>query len=121
MQRFYIENNWLGKYIFNFRTFDKGHLLGREGALYIVARILEFILNSSFGDKIENWAKKYQQKRIKNNPATYESGGRVVFNDNELEFHPRSFESFAIDKYNKGLKKLGITPYLEEKDSGLNI
>lgn len=121
--RFYTENIWLNKYVYNFKPatdlVNKGHLLGREGALCIIAKTLEFILNSSLGDKLEDWAKKYQQKRIKNNPATYESGGRVIFNDNELEFHPRSFEAFAIDKYNKKLKQLGIVSYIEEKDSGL--
>ncbi len=121
VQRFYIENNWLEKYIlnFDFNEVNKGHLLGREGALCIVAKILEFILNSKLGNWLENILKNYQQKRIKNNPATYESGGRVIFNDSELEFHPHSFEAFAIDKYNKKLKQLGIIQHVEEKDSGL--
>ena len=87
----------------------------------MIRKTAETILNSFLGDGLEGWAKKYQQKRIKNNPATYERGGRVVFNDNELEFHPRSFESFAIDKYHDGLKKLGIISYIKEKDSGLTI
>lgn len=121
--RFYNENIWINKYVYNFRPaekfiFDKGRLLGCEGALCIIAGILEFILNSLLGDKIEGWVKRYQQKRIKNNPATYESGGRVIFNDNELEFHPRSFEKIMIARYNIALKKLGILSF-EEKDSGL--
>ena len=72
-------------------------------------------------EAIHQIEEKYQQKRIKNNPTTYESGGRVVFSDNELEFHPRSFEAFAIDKYNKKLKQLGTITYAEERDSGLNL
>ena len=120
--RFYIENIWLKKYIYNFMPADK-FILRSVAPNYVLARIGklgEFILNSFLGDRLEEWAKQYQQKRIRENPVTRESGGRVVFNDSELEFHPQSFETFAIDKYNRGLKQLGITPLTEEKDSGLN-
>jgi len=119
--RFYNENIWLNKYVYNFKPAEEFVLrkVSQNFFLSGICKAGEFVLNSALGDKIENWAKKYQQKRIKNNPATYEPGGRVVFNDNELEFHPRSFEAFAIDKYNKGLKQLGIIPHIEEKDSGL--
>jgi hypothetical protein len=121
--RFFTENIWLNKYVYNFKPAEEFVLrqVSFNFLLSGVGRAGEFILDSFLGDKIENWAKKYQQKRIKNNPATYESGGRVVFNDNELEFHPHSFEAFAIDKYNKKLKQLGIVPHIEEKDSGLTI
>lgn len=120
--RFYAENIWLNKYVYNFKPAEEFVLrkVSRNFLLSLVGRTGEFVLNSSLGDKFENWIKKFQQKRIKNNPATYERGGRVIFNDSELEFHPRSFESVAIDKYNKKLKQLGIIPNIEEKDSGLN-
>ena len=119
--RFYVENIWLNKYLYNFKPAEEFVLRKVSSNFFLlsIAGAGEFILNSSLGDKIENWAKRYQQKRIKNNPSTYEPGGRIVFNDNELEFHPRSFEAFAIDKYNKELKRLGIIPHAEEKDSGL--
>ncbi len=127
--RFYADNNWIGEYVYNFSRSDLRNSLRSDlgirsissnSTLLAVAKLGELILNSPIGSLVELLAKRYQQKRIKQNPATYESGGRVVFNDNELEFHPRSFEAFAIDKYNKGLKQLGIISYAEEKDSGLN-
>ncbi len=121
--RFYTENIWINKYIYNFKPAEE-FVLRKVSPSFVLAgvgKMGEFILNSPLGDQIESWAKRYQQKRVKNNPATYESGGRVIFNDNELEFHPHSFEALAIDKYNKGLKRLGIIPYVEEKDSGLNV
>ena len=121
--RFYAENIWLNKYIYNFKPAEEFILreVSFNFLLFWIGKVGEFILNSPLGDKIEDWFKKYQQKRIKENPTTYESGGRVVFNDNELEFHPRSFEVFATDRYNKGLKQLGIISSGEEKDSGLTI
>lgn len=78
----------------------------------------EALLNNFFGDIFEKTLMAFQQKRIKNNPATYESGGRIIFTDKELEFHPRSFERVVIDNYNNGLKKFGIYG-IEENDSGL--
>lgn len=121
--RFYNQNTWLNKYIYNFKPAQEFVLskIHFNSLLSGIGSVGEFILDSRLGDKIENLAKRYQQKRIKNNPTTYESGGRVVFNDNELEFHPHSFESFAIDEYNNGLKKLGIIVHNEEKDSGLTV
>lgn len=132
--RFYTENIWLNKYLYNFKPdevrsdlwvslrSDLGfRSVSFNSILTGIRNAGEFVLNSFLGDKIENWSKKYQQKRIKNNSETHESGGRVVFNDTELEFHPRSFEAFAIDRYNKKLKQLGIVPFAEEKDSGLTV
>jgi len=119
VEKFYTANNWLGKYILNFDFKVQPQKICEVEPFKFIAKFLEFILNSKMGDWIEILFKKYQHKRIKENPATYESGGRVIFNDNELEFHPRSFEAFAIDRYNKGLKRLGIISHIEEKDSGL--
>src|SRR3990167_4678361 len=83
-----------------------------------LARIGEVTLNNFFGDFLEKILRTFQQRRIKNNPATYESGGRVIFSDTELEFHPRSFERVVIDSYNRGLKKFGVSG-IAEMDSGL--
>ncbi|OGM98587.1 MAG: hypothetical protein A3C71_02755 [Candidatus Yanofskybacteria bacterium RIFCSPHIGHO2_02_FULL_43_15c] len=119
--RFYAENIWLEKYIYNSLRSDLKEVPRSDLVINFITKFLEFILNSKTGDWLEKCFKAYQHKRIKNNPATYESGGRVVFNDNELEFHPRSFEAFAINKYNKKLKQLGIVQRVEEKDSGLTV
>lgn len=120
-KRFYGDNIWLNKYVYNFSPADNFVLRKIKPffILTIFSKIKEFFLNSFLGGWLETLLKHFQQKRIKNNPATYESGGRVVFNDNELEFHPRSFEKTLLAKYNEGLKKLGIFAG-EEKDSGLN-
>lgn len=63
--------------------------------------------------------KKIQQARIKKDPLTHQSGGRVVFSDSQLEFHPNSPEKWILEKYNKKMKKLGFEELGQEKDSGL--
>lgn len=121
VDRFYTANLWLNGYVYNFRPqkeFTK-RSVKTTGILVIIGRMGEFVLNSYLGDWLESFFKKYQQKRISDDPNTYQSGGRVVFNDNELEFHPHSFEKVVIERYNRGLEKLGITPYRKESDSGL--
>ena len=120
-EKFLNSNQWIGKYIHDPSLAEKKFSVKIKPSpgLLFLGKTTEVVLDLFFGDKLENYFKKYQQKRIKNNPATFEPGGRVVFNDNELEFHPRSFEALAIDKYNKDLKRLGVVFREEEKDSGL--
>lgn len=119
--KFYIANIWIKKFVYNFEpAYDfVERKANRIKILDGIRKAGEFILDSRVGNWTENIFKWYQQRRIRNNPATYESGGRVIFNDNELEFHPHSFEKAVIEKYNDGLKRLSIVPYMEEKDSGL--
>ena len=85
-----------------------------------LARCGEALLNNFFGNILEKILLAFQQRRIKKSPATYESGGRIIFTDKELEFHPRSFEKVVINNYNSGLKKFGVFG-VEESDSGLTV
>jgi hypothetical protein len=118
---FYRANTWINRYVYNFKP--SGPLIRRNNPPILFLRtiriILEKILDNKLGNKFEKMARSYQQKRIITNPETYKPGGRVVFNDNELEFHPRSFEKTLIKEYNEGLLKLGIFSRIKEKDSGL--
>lgn len=123
VDEFYSANLWLNNYVYNFRPQKEFTRRSVEpnAFLIIFARLGEFILNSFFGNQLESFSKKYQQKRINNDPKTHQAGGRVIFTDNELEFHPGSFEKVVIAKYREGLKRLGVIPFVEEKDSGLTI
>lgn len=119
---FYVSNLWLNKYVYNFRPANQfiRRNAKRNIILCSIASAAEFILNNRLGDRLENIFKNYQHNRIKSNPITYEKGGRIIFTDNELEFHPHSFEGFVIKRYNTALKNLWLVPIQEEKDSGLS-
>ncbi len=116
---FLSANKWVSRYCYNFRPVDKYRGIKPSKFMVAAANLGEFILDTKLGDLLEKVFRIVQQKRIKNNPATYESGGRIVFTDRELEFHPRSFERIVIDSYNDKMKKAGILNCLE-KNSGLN-
>jgi len=116
--KFIASNRWANSYCYNFRQSNSYRDIKPNRFMLGVAGTGEALLNNFFGDLLEKILKMFQQKRIKDNPATYESGGRIIFSDKELEFHPRSFEGVVIDSYNKGLKRFGILG-IEEKDSGL--
>lgn len=123
VERFYDANLWINNYLYNFKPkkvlADKNI---KPSRLFLsVAVFFEFILNSRFGDFFEDFIKKIQQDKIKANPVTYESDGRIVFTNDELEFHPHSFEKFVVERYNQNLDKLGITSYVKETDSGLSV
>ncbi|MDP3697891.1 MAG: hypothetical protein Q8R55_07890 [Candidatus Taylorbacteria bacterium] len=121
IDRFYTANLWLNNYVYNFRPQKEFSRRSVKPSLFLIvfARLGESILDSFLGDWLEFFFKKYQQKRINDDPKTHQSGGRVVFGDNELEFHPHSFERVVIERYNKGLEKLGVVSYVKEADSGL--
>ncbi len=118
---FYASNIWINKFVHNFKISEEfvRRSPAKSPVLIFISKALERLFDSRLGDILERTAQKYQQKRIKENPITYERGGRVTFNENELEFHPRSFEATVIKKYGQGLRKSGIVPYVEEQDSGL--
>lgn len=119
--QFYANNLWLNNYTYNFRP--HGNFVGISAKLpnvfMILAKFSEFLVDSFPGNRAEKFFKYFQQKRIKSDPIIHELGGRIVFTDQELEFHPHSFESIVIEKYRNNLKRFGIVPYVDEEDSGL--
>lgn len=86
--------------------------------LNAVRRMMELALNTFVGSAIERVLRAWMQRRINRNPVTHERGGRIVADDCELEFHPRSFEAVALARYNATLTRLGLGQY-SERDSGL--
>ena len=82
--------------------------------LSVVRGILEVVLNAWPERLLRAW----QQRRIARTPATHEKGGRIIADDRELEFHPRSFETTALARYHEALIHAGLGNY-REHDSGL--
>lgn len=120
MDRFYEENIWLSEYLVNIRNDQHDRVIYPGWLSKLFRSILETILWGSIGNLFENICRKYQQRRIADNPMTYESRGRVIFTDRVLEFHPRSFEAIVIERYNAALRRLGVVPLVPETDSGLS-
>lgn len=120
LEKFIASNRWARSYCYNFRPATAYREVKTSRVLLAFARTGEAVLNNFLGDLLEKMLKAFQQKRIKNNPATYESGGRIIFTDKELEFHPRSFERVVIDNYNQGLKRFDVLGVVES-DSGLTV
>ena len=79
----------------------------------------EKILDTKFGDWLENILRKYQLRRINSFHLTHKPGGRVKADDESLEFHPDSPELKIIERYNKKMIELGFEGLAKEADSGL--
>jgi len=109
-KKFQKANSWIKEYLVNYPTEQKG---------YLDARFKKYVFDIKLGDKLESFLKNYQVKRIKKDPLIYKQGGRIVFNDNQLEFHPSSPEKNILEKYNQKMKELGFEELAHEKDSGL--
>ena len=119
--KFFAENLWINKFVYNFTPHQ--HTIRRtvrpSGFLRGIAKIIEFIFQGRIGNVFERRAREYQQKRISVNPATHATGGRVIYTNTELEFHPRSFERIILDHYNTAARHLGVAMN-PEPDSGLH-
>jgi hypothetical protein len=121
---FYKANSWLGEYILNFEAEElaaekinmaRGHNFLTKAK----SKAGELILNTKLGNWLENMARRWQIKRIGKHKKQDPPGGRVVYNDNCLEFHPGSVEREIIEKYNQRLITLGLDELAIEKDSGI--
>jgi predicted nucleotidyltransferase len=122
-KRFQEANQWIGDYLVFYPISQRGYLrkIGSNQWFTFFRKCREFILDRRFGDAIEFILKKFQERRIKKDPLTYQSGGRVVFNDSQLEFHPDSPEKKVLKKYNQKMNELGLVELGREDDSGLTI
>lgn len=121
--KFFEANSWLGEYVLNF---EAKRLAAEKISMAMSHNFLtktksragELILNTKLGDWLENLARRWQVNRIKKHKKQDPPGGRVVYNDNCLEFHPGSVEKEIIEGYNRRLKNLGLGEFAIEKDSG---
>lgn len=121
--RFQETNQWLRDYLIFYPESQTGYLkeIKSSRLFNLIRKIQEFILDSQLGNGLEFILKRIQQNRIKKDRLTYQPGGRVVFNDQQLEFHPVSPEKNIIEKYNQKMKQLGFPEMAQERDSGLTI
>ncbi|MEX1064171.1 MAG: hypothetical protein WD898_01775 [Candidatus Paceibacterota bacterium] len=118
LKNFQRENGWVLTYVFDWPEAVQEKKIG-NGFAGMIGKAKEWFLNNRFGDFLENMARRYQSVRIERNPLTKKAGGRVIFTDEQLEFHPESVEDKIIERYNQRLRDLGLSHFAKEKNSGL--
>ena len=119
IEEFKKANSWVLDYVHEWGNIESTNEILKTGLPGFLAKIKEKSLNNKLGDFFEKLARNYQSRRIASNPLTKQSGGRVVFNDEQLEFHPSSIEEEIVRKYNQRMKELGLGELAVEKNSGL--
>ena len=121
--QFQKANQWLKDYLFFYPQSQQGYLRKvKPNHFFTFSRKLkEFILDKKMGDALEFILRRIQARRISKDPLIYQSGGRVIFNDEQLEFHPDSPEKGILEMYNQKMKEFGLVEFGQEKDSGLTI
>lgn len=123
IEKFKKANDWLLDYVsgWNVGNAREVELLLRISTSKFLTKITEWLFdNLGFASILEKWLGLYQSRRIERNPATHQTGGRVLFTDEQLEFHPHSIETQIIKGYNERLRKLNLPQLAIEKDSGLD-
>ena len=120
--KFFAENLWINKFLYNFTPHQQTirRTVETNSFMTQIRKVVEFLGRGVMGDILERWACQYQQKRISANPATHTSGGRVIYTNTELEFHPHSFERIILNHYNNTTQRLGVS-VVTEPDSGLKV
>jgi hypothetical protein len=145
-REFQKENKWIKEYVGNYKLAELGSFrsIKRSKLLSFISNFFEFVLLgnlveaklptgslassicrrlglfSKFGDWLERKLSQIQGDRIKKDPLCNKKGGRVMINDDQLEFHPDSHESYIIPEFNRRMKELGLFEFANQKDSGLN-
>ncbi|MBD3282293.1 MAG: hypothetical protein GF387_01665 [Candidatus Portnoybacteria bacterium] len=112
---FFRENDWLGRYLYssNFVVSDQRKVNNR--VMVFFAKIQEFVLGGFLGNWLERLFRFFEKKYQGSPVGGY---GRIVVDDNSLEFHPNSPEKKILDKYNESVLRLGLDIH-PEKNSGL--
>ena len=109
--KFQDENNWIKNYIIGpwVLDFDGADRPAVKISFVsgLISNICRLILDASPGNWLEKLTKGYQIKKIVRNPLTRSPSGHVVFNDNQLAFHPDSPEVKILETYQMKLKELG--------------
>lgn len=120
--RFQKSNSWLKDYLFHFKE-QKTNLytIKNSRLLITIGCFFEIIFDTRIGDLLENTCRLYQKSRIQKDPLTSKEGGRVTFNDRQLEFHPESPELKIINSFNQDTFSLGLLEYTNQQNSGLKI
>lgn len=116
VEKFRKTNDWVLKYFRVWPEISGKKLVGR-GLATQIAGFFELTLDFFGGGWVENFARNYQSRRITQNPQTGQPDGRIIFNDDQLEFHPRTIETKIVAKYNENLQRLGLNLSAKEKDS----
>ncbi|MBU4284788.1 nucleotidyltransferase domain-containing protein [Patescibacteria group bacterium] len=118
--KFQQENNWMNNYLafYDFQKLKNQQSIKINSLLRFIARVNEIILNTFIGNILEKILRFFQKRHIKKHSSQNQGEGRIVVNDNQLEFHPDSPEAGIIDKYNQKMLELGFE--IIEKNSGLN-
>ncbi len=119
INKFNQENKWLKKYLLNYSFSQKKYSRKiKKNYLAYLAKLIELILNNKIGDILESKLKSFQTKRIKKDPLTYQAGGRIIFTNQQLEFHPNSPEKKILENFNWEIKKRKLD-WPKAIDSGL--
>ena len=118
--RFQQANNWIWDYLafYDYQKIGNQRKIKTNSFLRNIGRFQEFILSSFIGNILESLLGFFQKRLIKKHSITQNKGGRIVANENQLEFHPTSPETKILDKYNEKMISLEFRVF--EKDSGLN-
>jgi predicted nucleotidyltransferase len=108
--RFQFENRWIGNYLcfYNIDKLDNQKKIKNNSVMKFTRNCQEIILNTFLGNILEIVLGFFQKRHIKNHPLINQKEGRIIFDDNQLEFHPNSRGIKILEKYEENILTLDI-------------
>jgi|SRR3989339_731880 len=119
----FIECNkkWMENYFFHVNAkLEKREIKGVRWLLSI-KKFEEKLLQGKVGDLCEKMFRKMIVFRIEKNKNKLGGFGRIILDEKQIEYHPRSPQKEIIESYNATMKRLGCEDLAKEKDSGLYL
>jgi predicted nucleotidyltransferase len=101
--RFQYENRWIGNYLYFYdvEKIDNQQKIQNNKMLKFLQSTQEAILNTFIGSFLEKLSGFFQKYHIKHHPLINQKDSRIIFDDNQLEFHPDSQGIKILNEYEK--------------------
>jgi len=106
-QKFQLRNAWIRNYKPNYYLQSSDNLFTqKDGKFFRAVRI--FLENLFDHDFLENYLKKVESRKIKDNPKTKNSSGMIDYDDKALIFLPNPHGPEVFEKFKERLEGLGV-------------
>lgn len=106
LTRFFAKNTWIADHL---RYPKKTSHFPRVAALRLIARLLSIPLSGSFGDRVEQWLKSWQIRRLERKVEEGTDTSHFILRDDAILLHyPHSKNKTVMNHYAHRMRALGI-------------
>lgn len=107
LARFFATNEWIARHM---RYPEKRSHFPHVATLRMIAKITAVPLSGKTGDRIEQWLKRWQMRRLERKVAQGSDTSHLILRDDAILLHyPHSKNKTVMSRYEHRARALGIT------------